>query len=361
MDACLGAPIEVALDCRASFIAELRAGPGADASVLAREALHADLPELVEETFVRGVLGERLSADTRTLDVSIAPRGSAADSRPRAIAVRAEDDQGRSLELLFEAGRWVRRAQETALRLRAEGRLAAEQPAYVQVQVEPGTPAPGPEAPFLQAPPIDEGDEGTLEELDCGVLGAGELDPERPVLVSARMLEEILELTERAGPVETGGGTLGRILRLPEPLPGTRTRVVTVLTASFPDARHLGRENRFTFSPQALAEVAELAVLRGLGERVLTAFHSHGWGTACGRCNQEASCPLAACTEVSLDDYRVCESLFPGKATLLPIAGRAWRAPGQRPVLAVHAWQGGELVALPWRSCTDRSTNPTER
>ena len=179
------------------------------------------------------------------------------------------------------------------------------------------------------------------------------LDAERPVLVNARMLAEIQRLTELAGASETGGGTLGRIVRLPSPLPGTSTRIVTLLTACFTDARrNVGLPGKFTFDPQALVDTAALAEQRALGESVLTVFHSHGWGSGCNRCNQNAACVLPE-IDVSHEDYALLECLFPGKATLLPIAGRRLGAAGKSPVLEIHAWCGGRMGPISWRAYQD--------
>ena len=87
------------------------------------------------------------------------------------------------------------------------------------------------------------------------------------------MLDEILRYTEEAGAQEIGGATLGKMVRLPEPLPGTATPVVTVLTAGLTDPRHVGELGRFSFDPEALheavgQELAELGleVIVGVGE-----------------------------------------------------------------------------------------------
>ena len=84
----------------------------------------------------------------------------------------------------------------------------------------------------------------------------------------------------------------------------------------------------------------------------MTAYHSHGWGSDCGRCNQNADCAVPSATYVSPDDYRVLESLFPDKATLMPIAGRELGADSHRPVLVVHAWRHGRMEPIPWRTYT---------
>ncbi len=341
--------IDAALDCAAEFFVELGTAPQAgDLPPLHRESIQGDLAELIDEVWVRGILAGGLDADAGRVRVAIEPRPSGAGAL-QGIAVRLEDERGGSREQVFRHGPWLRRAQAIALRLCRAGGLPEGRELHVRLRVEVG-PRARAESPFLQAPEIAE---GTLEELGVRSLGAGELDPARAVLVNARALEELLALTERAGALETGGAMLGRIVRLPEPLAGSATRIVTVLTAFLADQRHRGEEQRFTFSPAALAEAARTAELRCLGERVLTAAHSHGWGAGCNRCNHDERCALPPCTEVSLDDYRVCDSLFPGKATLLPIAGRQLGASGERPVLALHAWLGGALRPIRWRSYSD--------
>ena len=86
---------------------------------------------------------------------------------------------------------------------------------------------------------------------------------------------------------------------------------------------------------------------------MLTAYHSHGWGTGCDECNNSAECALPSVGLVSGDDYEVLESLFPSKATVMPISGRRLGAPGKRPVLEIHAWSGGAMRPAGWRTYTD--------
>jgi hypothetical protein len=348
---------EIAVAVEFEFSVELRAASAGRAgeSPLHRESIQHDLADLVEETYVRGVLGERLPAAPERLAVSIAPLWHGETTPPqaggpvRALLVRVAAGE-QAFELAFEDGRWLRRCQAIAASLQREGTLGADDTARVRVVAEPAV--PGRRAPRLAALQAPEIVDATLEDLGVRALEPGTLDPERPVLVGARMVEEILTLTERAGANETGGATLGRIARLPRALPGATTRIVTLLSASFADARHVGLPGRFTFSPQALVDAVRIAELRGLGESVLTAFHSHGWGSGCNRCNQNEACVLPQ-VDVSLDDHRLLEGLFPGRATLLPIAGRRLGAPGERPVLEIHAWRGGRMASVPWRAYRD--------
>jgi hypothetical protein len=267
------------------------------------------------------------------------------------IEIEAEAAGERSAyQQTFAAGRWTRRSLKLLAELRQEGTLGhGDEPLAVLLAREDGG-APAPSLPRLAAPPISE---QTIE--DCGVrrLGAGRLVPDRAILLNERMVEEVIQRTIEGGPVETGAGVLGKIVKLPEPLPGTETRLVTVLSMALTDTRHAGALNLFTFSPEALAEADHIAQMRGFGEQVISVVHTHGWGTGCDNCNTNERCALAECSLLSLQDYRLLESLFPGKATLLPIAGRKLGAEGRRPVLEVHGWRGGQMRPLAWRSYQD--------
>ena len=107
------------------------------------------------------------------------------------------------------------------------------------------------------------------------------------------------------------------------------------------------------FSSQALAEAQQVAHMRGLNEEVITVFHSHGWGTGCDRCNESSTCALPSCSFVSLQDYEVLESMFPGKSTVMPIAGRKLGAPPGKPILEIHGWSGGGMRPLRWATYSE--------
>ena len=166
------------------------------------------------------------------------------------------------------------------------------------------------------------------------------------------MSTDAVRRCEEADATETGGSVLGTILRLEKPLPGTVTRIVTVLSATVEDPRHVGAPLSFSFSPAGLAEAARFGQLRGFGETVQTVFHTHGWSGACGNCNQNANCPLAE-GNPSLQNYQPLESLFSSKATLMSIAGRKLGEPSRRPVLQIHAWRGGEMRPIRWQEYSD--------
>jgi hypothetical protein len=319
---------------------------------LHREAMESDLVDLVDEAFVQAVLADEVPPEAReSLEVFVAPVW---DEEPVAgeieVSMTWPGRQDPPVRRSFRSGRWTRRAQARAWELAADGSLGEGARTSVRIVAEgprrrDSLPLRGFHAPVIAT--------RTLEDLGVREVGGEPLCARRPVLVNRRMLEDIVSETEAAGATETGGGVLGTIVRLDEPIAGAATRVVTVLTTAVSDPRHTGEVARVTFDPGALAYAAHIAGLRGSGERVLTAYHSHGWGSGCGRCNRSAECAIPSASYVSLDDYRVLESLFPSKSTVLPIAGRKLGAPGDRPVLEIHAWMGGRMEPISWRTYDD--------
>lgn len=357
-----GVPVE----CPYRFALELSRDPEGSGIPLAREEVDGDLASLVEEAYVRGICSEALPEDGEIVACRVTPRFSREPIVER-LDVDLEVRSGgalRTLSLAFRAGRWVRRSLLLALRLREEGTVGADETVYralvaesvrgeaVRGEAEPvdSEPAAGASSahrlPVLQPPRIVA---QSLEDAGVRELGEGSLESDRPVLVSENLVRDVLDATVRAGPRETGGAVLGKLIRLPAPLPGTDTRVVTLLSCCLCDDRHVGEASLLSFSPESLAEAFEIARVRARGESVVSVFHSHGWGTDCGRCNENRECTLPECTAVSVTDYQMVETLLPSKATLVPIAGRKLGAGGEGPVLEIHAWRGGELRPLRWQ------------
>lgn len=345
----------IQLDNQFEFHVELRTTRDPSGALLYHEKFgQDDLEDLVDEAFARGVIEGKIPPAPDSLRVSFVPSW---DGEPRfdslVVVLRAEVD-GKVSEFAwtFRSGRWLRRCIWKAAQLRKDGLLPAGEDAFPLVYAHRSATAnQSMPASRLDAPEITD-----VELADLGVksLGVGELQPDRPVLISERALEDMVRFTEEAGADETGAAVLGRMIRLQKALEGASTRVVTVLTAVVRDERHQGQAARFDFSPEALVTASEIAGLRGFGETVQTVFHSHGWGSHCsGNCHENVLCPLVECTHVSLQDYRLLESLFPGKATVMPIGGRKLGAPGRRPVVVVHSWTGGEMRPVEWRSYRD--------
>jgi hypothetical protein len=335
-----------------AYTLELRSQAELSAVPVHVETVTGDISELIEESYIRGVLSEAFPAEPERLEATVTPLCSHEPLVDK-VQVRLEAGlNGQQVEYTcdFPAGRWVRSAQLAALRLREEGTLSDDQSAY-RALLAVKDPQPTPlEVPPLQPPPVFE---QTLEDFGVRELIPGSLTPDRPLLVNQRLAADMVRLCEEADTTETGGAVLGKILRLPEPLPGSNTRIVTIFSATVEDTRHEGAPLSIRFSPQALAEAAKFADLRGFGETVQTVFHTHGWSKSCGKCNQNPKCPLAECRHVSVQDYQLLESLFSSKATLMPIAGRRLGEEGKRPVLEIHAWRGGEMRPIRWQEYRD--------
>jgi hypothetical protein len=301
---------------------------------------------LVDETLVRGVLAGRLPGDAAAIRGVVRPQWL---QEPLLSAIEVQLDcrvRGSrwSYVQTYSVGRWTRRSMAMAQQLRQHGVLAGGQTVYLWLLAL----RDGPQRlalPQLAPPRIAA---GSLAELGIGRIDRQPFDPQQPVLVSAAAEEDMLRATEEAGVQETGGAALGQIVDLAEPLTGAETSIVTVLTACVPDTRHKGEVAEVAFSPEAMVDADAAAQQRGRGESVIAAFHSHGWSTKCGDCNQSDTCAIPQCDKVSLQDYDVVESLLPSKATLMPITGRKLGAPGKRPVLEVHAWRGGQLKPIRW-------------
>jgi hypothetical protein len=329
------------LRCPWRFVSELHRDSTGQGVPLSSADVTADLPDLMDEAFVGGVLADVLPETADLIQGNIEPV-FAREPLVERIKVRLQTGRNGSTAehtVEFPSGRWNRTRHQRLLQLREEGTLGKDESAYHALAALPAT-TPAFETVVLQAPPIVN---GRLEEFGVRSLEAGELTPNRPILINARCESDSIAACVAAGERETGAAVLGAFVRLPEPLPNTSTRIVTLLTTCLEDRRHAGEINSWSISPEALAESARIADLRGLGEQVVTVVHSHGWSTDCGRCNENANCPLAECTLVSLSDYRVLDTLFPGKATVMPIVGRKLGTAGRQPVLAMHAWRGGEM------------------
>ena len=335
---------------------ELAAGPRAEDPPLYHEEVTRDLGPLIEETHTRGVLAGALPPKlsgpvegsvevvwlqepfVRQLEVELRTQ---AEGRP--YTYRAA----------FPEGRWTRRAQVAAATLYAENTLAKDELPYTRLVAERQ-----PASVDLPLAPLEEPILITrpLEELGVVELGEGSFVPERPILINEALEVELIELCVSAGLQEDGGAVLGQLVQLPEPLRGTVSPIVTVLTALIRDERHTGSAGSFAFDPEALAHATEIADLREMGERVITVAHTHGWDESCATC-QRTDCALPDSGLVSTADYEVLETLFPSKGTLMPIAGRKRGVPGPRPQLELHGWLGGAVKPLRWRRYSEIVTH----
>jgi hypothetical protein len=333
-------------NCCYRLALELSTEPDRHAPPLHREDVTDSLMDLAEECVARAILAEQMTPDVDQVQVRFLVDWA---DEPLVSLLRAELSTvagGNGVVVSrFSSGPWARHALLRTQQLRLEDRIAQDTIVYRSLFAQHVTEPIIVAERQLAALTIHD---GSLTSVGIQTLEPGELDPLRPVIVSHRLVEEILNKTETHGPNETGGAVLGKFVRLPEPLNGTRTHIVTLLSAGVDDQRHMGEPGAFHISPDAMAQAMQMAKLRGFNESVMTAWHSHGWGSACGNCNENPNCPLPACTDVSLADYQVMESLFVSKTAVMPIAGRKRGADGRKPVLEIHAWNGGELRPCRW-------------
>lgn len=337
--------MQVRVDNNWRLMCELRENPSLGRVPLASKDVTEDLKDLVEEGVTNSILGGKMRRDVDVVEARIHP---ICKDEPVVEKIEIDYSAGNGTCCqIFTSGRWDRWSRAKTAQLREEGTVAAGQRVYemiVALRCQERVPL---ELPDLQPPAIVE---ATLE--DCGIqrLAVGEFAPDRPVLINKRLHEDAVTQCEQVGPVETGAAVAGRYVQLPEPLPGTETPIVTIFSSLICDPRHVGEATRFHYDPAGLAQAQQMCDLRGLGEGIITVFHTHGWG--CGDCNQKAGCPLAEGIP-SLQDYQLLESLFPGKSTLLPIAGRKLGVEGRRPVFQVYAWRKGQLRPIRFRSYDD--------
>ncbi len=284
--------MNIDVNCQYEFVSELRRSADLHGVPLYSETITADIVELIEEVYTRAVLSETLPLEIDTLAADIQPIWQ---SEPLVAGIRVTlSVRGNGAEITssddFARGRWVRTAKTVAVKLCAGGHLSR--------RAGRASPAAGAEAAqstgvadsTAPAPVVYR---SVTRRLRRAQLGAGGLVAERPVLVNQRLVADAIRCCEQAGTAETGGAVLGKIIRLSSPLPGTTTRLVTLLTSIVEDPRHLGAPLSFTFSLEGLAEAAIYGELRGFHETVETVFHTHGWQTSCGNCNQNAQLPAA--------------------------------------------------------------------
>jgi hypothetical protein len=340
---------------RHRFAFALKADAEPASVALHQQAIDADVRHLVKDAFERGVMEDRIPLETVRVAAHVEPVAAARLPEPHTTAVRvrieATDDAGGTHEFVeeFEHGRWMRRLPEMVRQLREEGTLdehASVHRALLAFADDAARLEPLP----LHVPVVEE---GTLVPFGIDRLREGSFTPHRPILVNGRTHDEMLERTEAIGTErEHGAVVLGKHVRLPEPLPQSETRIVTILSTHVDHASIRGSATEVLFSPEALVSALPFAEARGLGEGVVTVVHSHLWG--CGECNEKTEgCPLAEATHVSPQDYELLESLFPSRITPFPITGRIVGAEGRRPHLAMNVWRGGRMRSIRYRVYED--------
>ena len=193
--------MKVCLKSRYSYYSELRSNADRWSVPLSIEDVTPALSQLVEEAYVRGVLAEELPSETDQLDVEIEPHWSTEPTVERVEVTLSAGTNGdrHIVSHRFDRGPWVRSAESTAQRLRTEGSLTENEQVYrllVALKTRDGAPREWVLPPLAPPPMIEQ----SAEELGACQFGDGSLEPDRPVLVSERLVQEAIS------PMRSGRG-----------------------------------------------------------------------------------------------------------------------------------------------------------
>ena len=157
----------------------------------------------------------------------------------------------------------------------------------------------------LTPPPLQP---SSFRELAAGAVPFGDvLAGDVPVFLPQQVMEEVAEITEQAGAIETGGILIGRLCRdasLPE--------IGLVVAAQIPARHARGELHQLTFTAETWAAVQAALALRRTDELMLGWWHSHPAKFWCSpQCPPERrrECPLTR-NFFSEDDVCLHESVF---------------------------------------------------
>lgn len=163
-------------------------------------------------------------------------------------------------------------------------------------------------------------------------------DPDVPVIVPGRVIDQTAELARRAGAYETGGVLIGNICR-----DGDTDVLYVDVTAQVPARRAKSELTKLTFTPEAWTDVQDAITLRRRGEIMLGWWHSHSYmKETCKGCEKQkdGSCQANAAF-MSGDDVALHRTTFPRAYSLAlvvadsPCSGVTW---------AMFGWRQGHVA-----------------
>jgi hypothetical protein len=236
----------------------------------------------------RGLLPPVLSNAPGEVEPCFATGAGAPTVAALRIAVRDIRPQGGIVEEQIPISYLGRQVQGIVRRLVAAGRLGVGEVLRPRICAEPGDESPTSadggaarltlaEIPralaLIESPMADFLDDAT----PCGV---GDGDPDVPLFVPRRVLEDAEALAVAAAEVETGGFLLGHLHRDPA-LP----EIFVEVTAQVPAEHTRGDRTHLTFTPETWAAVDGVRHARGRHESVVAWWHSHPF--FCRRCPVE--------------------------------------------------------------------------
>ncbi len=274
-------------------------------------------------------------------DVRMEPLWHSKAGQPHVAGVRSLlQVDGRTLTDEFTLRLFQDAAEEAAETLVAGGRLQRGDRFLYEVCAYPLSRAatlPSPASRFVaeevvEPLPLKKSAIGPL--LESAVM-VGPSDPlDVPVFIAQSILDEIVEQTEEAGPVETGSFLIGEIHRDIE-RPHT---IFLKINAQVPAMHTEAGSKRLKLTPESFSGMDAVIRLRDRGELSLGWAHSHPQRYWCLECPAERreTCPLQARGGwFSRDDRAVQRTAFP----------RAYSFA----LLASHAESGVEFAAFGWR------------
>lgn len=158
-----------------------------------------------------------------------------------------------------------------------------------------------------------------------------------PTFVPASLLEEIAELSNRAGNKETGGILIGH-LHVDE----NGTEIFAVITTQLP-AQHTEAElMKLTFTSETWTDVRNALQLRRQDEIMLGWWHSHPARAWCKECPEESQRQCAyARGFLSAHDRGLHRTIFPRAYSLALVVNDVAFAP---PSFSLFGWQDGDIV-----------------
>jgi hypothetical protein len=162
--------------------------------------------------------------------------------------------------------------------------------------------------------------EAALADAIAGAAHIGEpIQDEIPVIVGSRVLDEIVALTHAAGPVETGGGLLGHLLR-----DASVSTVFARITAQVP-VHGEASATRLAFTSEAWHELQREADARAMRERLVGWWHSHpvaDWNGDETGSSDSADDRSAMRDCFSEQDTALHRTVFPGAHCVALVANR---------------------------------------
>ena len=143
----------------------------------------------------------------------------------------------------------------------------------------------------------------TLSNAPGGETNADDI----PIVIPRRVLDEIRDLTQRAGATETGGILIGHLRQ-----DSSLSELFLEITAQIPAAHAPAKVDRMSFTPETWTAAQAAIDLRKSEEIFLGFFHSHPVYEWCRKCPEEKRkvCPLAR-GFMSADDCQLHRTIFP--------------------------------------------------